>query len=59
VFRRLAKYLPADAAPASLMARDDEPPVAPNGEVLDGEADTVDLASMPVIQADTEAEAGA
>jgi recombination protein RecT len=56
VFRRLAKYLPADAAPASLMARDDEPPVAPNGEVLDGEADTVDLASMPVIQADTEAE---
>lgn len=52
VFRRLSKYLPADAAPHTLMSRDDEPPAAPNGEVLDGEAETVDLAAMPAIQHD-------
>jgi recombination protein RecT len=48
VFRRLAKYLPADAAPTSLIERDDEPPADPKGEVLEGEV--VDLAGMPVIE---------
>jgi len=50
VLRRLAKYLPMDAAPMeSLLRRDEEPPAAPTGEPMALEGEAVDMTDMPTL----------